>query len=63
MARHTAMAAKPKTTLSIGGILLAVLAAIFYPKGKDQPTTPDTPSTPTVSQPEAAPPAPSVATP
>lgn len=42
---------KQKATLSLGGVVLAVLAAIFLPKGKDQPASPATPSTPAASQP------------
>lgn len=43
------MKGKKKASLSLGGLLLAVLAAVFYPQLLDQggPTTPDAPAAPT----------------
>jgi outer membrane biosynthesis protein TonB len=45
------MATKQTGKVTIGGVLLAILAAIFFPRGNDGAATPDGGSTPAVSQP------------
>jgi hypothetical protein len=51
------MASKPTGKVTIGGVLLAILAAIFYPRGKEEPAgNGGAGNAPAVSTPEVAPP-------
>ena len=49
---------KQKTTYSLGGLLLAILAAIFYPRGADDPAAGAPPATPPAASAPAVPDAP-----
>ncbi|MCU0867706.1 MAG: hypothetical protein MUC36_28310 [Planctomycetes bacterium] len=49
------MANKQTGKVTIGGVLLAILAAIFYPRGNDAAATPDGGNAPAVNQPAVTP--------